>query len=296
MAYSVLANKSKTLEVLRAHKLYTKYRLGQNFLINDKIIGKILELSDLRSDDLLLEIGPGIGTLSLALLENACALCSIEHDKDLLPVLADTLSDYHSSFCLINKDALQVDVADIEEAFDTLSMHLALPNKLISNLPYQIAATAMLQYFQEFEFLDEMTVMVQSEVADRISASISTKAYGAYTAKLSLYADVLGRFQVGAQNFFPAPRVESAVIRLKRKKSETSDLTKEEKLRVCGVIDAAFLQRRKTIRNSMSQAYPKDILDEAFERADINPSVRAETLDCNAFIRLTRQLDALQCL
>lgn len=293
MAYSALANKAQTLEVLKSHGLYTKYRLGQNFLINDTVIGKILSLSEVAATDVVLEIGPGIGTLSLALLQNAEALCSIEQDKDLVPVLADTLSDYQSSFTLINQDALKTSKKDILYAFEKLPVHSELPNKLISNLPYQIAATVILLYFQEFDFLDSMTVMVQSEVADRISAHISSKAYGAYTAKLSLYASVKGRFQVSAQNFFPPPRVESAVIKLVRNSQDKFSLTKEEKLEVCKVIDAAFLQRRKTIRNSMSQNYPKDMLDEAFKRAEINPGLRAETLDAQAFVRLAYHLKTL---
>lgn len=296
LPHSALASVSATRETLERHGLYTKYRLGQNFLVSDDIIGKILDLSQAGPNDLVLEVGPGIGTLTLALLPLAKGVCSVEQDTDLPAVLEDTLHEYADKFALISKDALLLESQEVVAAFreqTTLANEgpddRLLPNKLISNLPYQVAATIILKYFQEFSFLEEMTVMVQSEVADRIAAVPNNKTYGAYTAKLALYAQVAGRFQVAPGNFFPPPRVESAVIRLVRNGEE--EMSQEQKLQVCQVIDAAFAQRRKTIRNSMgAQGFEKDALDAAFEKTGIAPTVRAETLSTRDFTELTRAL------
>ncbi|MDO5043713.1 MAG: 16S rRNA (adenine(1518)-N(6)/adenine(1519)-N(6))-dimethyltransferase RsmA [Coriobacteriia bacterium] len=291
--YSELASIGATKKTLEAFGLSAKYKLGQNFLVSDEIVGKIVRLAQLSNKDVVLEIGPGIGTLSLALLKIVDGLCSIEQDKDLIPVLKSNLSEYESSLCLINDDALKVGEQEIGQALDRLHLMRAMPNRLVSNLPYAIAATLILQYFQTFDFIEDMTVMVQSEVADRIAAQSSSKIYGAYTVKLALYADVVGRFQVSPQHFFPKPRVESSVIKLKRKDEIHQGLTKNQKLAVCKVIDAAFLQRRKTIRNSMSQNYPKELLDLAFETANIDSQLRAEVLELDDFIRLTKALKTI---
>ena len=291
---SPLSTPSATRAVLEAHGIGTKYTLGQNFLVNDDVLKKIIVLAEVGEADRILEVGPGIGTLTIALLKHAASVVAIERDPDLPAVLADTLHPWRDKFALIEKDALDVTGDDIVAAMagigadtgcldrassaanetaqwavsqseDCLSEsryrvavpqeepQLSLPNKLVANLPYAVAATVVLDYFENFPFLDSATVMVQKEVADRMAAAVGTKNYGAYTVKLGLHAEPAGRFPVGPGNFFPPPRVESAVIRLNRRVPLMADgapATPEVIAAAALVADAAFANRRKTIANS----------------------------------------------
>ena len=303
---SWLANQRATKETLERFGLATKYRLGQNFLVQDHVIEKIVQLAEVQPTDVVVEVGPGLGTLTVALLDNARAVCSLEADSELEQVLALTCKEPHpDSFALVMGDALAITPQKLAEAYNTLPTvaHDAvtsapMPTKFVSNLPYQVAATLILKFFQELPSLERAVVMVQAEVADRISAKPSTKAYGAYTAKLSLFAQVTGRFEVGPGNFMPPPRVNSAVVRLDRTQARnplTSKLLSEEELlHTMRVIDAAFAQRRKTIRNSMSASgFDKDKLDQAFLATGIAPTARAEVLTSQDFICLAAALEPL---
>ena len=303
---SWLANQRATKETLERFGLATKYRLGQNFLVQDHVIEKIVHLAEVQPTDVVVEVGPGLGTLTVALLDNALAVCSLEADSELEQVLAVTCKEPHpDSFALVMGDALTITPQKLAEAYSTLptvahdaATSAPMPTKFVSNLPYQVAATLILKFFQELPSLERAVVMVQAEVADRISAKPSTKAYGAYTAKLSLFAQVTGRFEVGPGNFMPPPRVNSAVVRLDRTQARnplTSKLLSEEELlHTMSVIDAAFAQRRKTIRNSMSASgFDKDKLDQAFLATGIAPTVRAEVLTSQDFICLAAALEPL---
>ena len=303
---SWLANPRATKETLERFGLATKYRLGQNFLVQDHVIEKIVQLAEVQPTDVIVEVGPGLGTLTVALLDRACAVCSLEADSELEQVLALTCREPHpDSFALVMGDALAITPQKLAEAYNTLptvahdaATSAPMPTKFVSNLPYQVAATLILKFFQELPSLERAVVMVQAEVADRISAKPSTKAYGAYTAKLSLFAQVTGRFEVGPGNFMPPPRVNSAVVRLDRTQARnplTSKLLSEEELlHTMRVIDAAFAQRRKTIRNSMSASgFDKDKLDQAFLATGIAPTARAEVLTSQDFICLAAALEPL---
>ena len=303
---SWLANQRATKETLERFGLATKYRLGQNFLVQDHVIEKIVQLAEVQPTDVIVEVGPGLGTLTVALLDNARAVCSLEADSELEQVLAVTCKEPHpDSFALVMGDALAITPQKLSEAYSTLpaiaqgaAPCAPMPTKFVSNLPYQVAATLILKFFQELPSLERAVVMVQAEVADRIAAKPSTKAYGAYTAKLSLFAQVTGRFEVGPGNFMPPPRVNSAVVRLDRtiaRNPVTSKLLSEEELlHTMRVIDAAFAQRRKTIRNSMSASgFDKDKLDQAFLATGIAPTVRAEVLTSQDFICLAAALEPL---
>lgn len=303
---SWLANQCATKETLERFGLATKYRLGQNFLVQDHIIEKIVQLAEVQPTDVIVEVGPGLGTLTVALLDRARAVCSLEADSELEQVLAVTCKEPHpDSFALVMGDALAITPQKLSEAYSTLptvahdaATSAPMPTKFVSNLPYQVAATLILKFFQELSSLERAVVMVQAEVADRIAAKPSTKAYGAYTAKLSLFAQVTGRFEVGPGNFMPPPRVNSAVVRLDRTQARnpvTSKLLSEEELlHTMSVIDAAFAQRRKTIRNSMSASgFDKDKLDQAFLATGIAPTVRAEVLTSQDFICLAAALEPL---
>ena len=303
---SWLANQRATKETLERFGLATKYRLGQNFLVQDHIIEKIVQLAEVQPTDVVVEVGPGLGTLTVALLDRARAVCSLEADSELEQVLAVTCKEPHpDSFALIMGDALAITPQKLSEVYSRLpavaqdaASSAPMPTKFVSNLPYQVAATLILKFFQELPSLERAVVMVQAEVADRIAAKPSTKAYGAYTAKLSLFAQVTGRFEVGPGNFMPPPRVNSAVVRLDRtiaRNPVTSKLLSEEELlHTMRVIDAAFAQRRKTIRNSMSASgFDKDMLDQAFLATGIAPTVRAEVLTSQDFICLAAALEPL---
>ena len=303
---SWLANQRATKETLERFGLATKYRLGQNFLVQDHVIEKIVQLAEVQPTDVIVEVGPGLGTLTVALLDNARAVCSLEADSELEQVLAVTCKEPHpDSFALVMGDALAITPQKLAEAYSTLptvahdaATSAPMPTKFVSNLPYQVAATLILKFFQELPSLERAVVMVQAEVADRIAAKPSTKAYGAYTAKLSLFAQVTGRFEVGPGNFMPPPRVNSAVVRLDRTQARnpvsSKLLSEEELLHTMSVIDAAFAQRRKTIRNSMSASgFDKDKLDQAFLATGIAPTVRAEVLTSQDFICLAAALEPL---
>ena len=303
---SWLANQRATKETLERFGLATKYRLGQNFLVQDHVIEKIVQLAEVQPTDVIVEVGPGLGTLTVALLDRACAVCSLEADSELEQVLAVTCKEPHpDSFALVMGDALAITPQKLADAYSALPAVAQsaipvspMPTKFVSNLPYQVAATLILKFFQELPSLERAVVMVQAEVADRIAAKSSTKAYGAYTAKLSLFAQVTGRFEVGPGNFMPPPRVNSAVVRLDRTQARnplTSKLLSEEELlHTMRVIDAAFAQRRKTIRNSMSASgFDKDKLDQAFLATGIAPTVRAEVLTSQDFICLAAALEPL---
>lgn len=279
MTTSPLANPGATRALLEAYGLATKHRLGQNFLIDNHVIEKIMDLAALDGSERVLEVGPGIGTLTLALLQDAARVVSVEADGELEPVLR-THALEHDNFAYIMGDALRVAPERIAEACG------GAPEILVANLPYNVAATIILQFFQTMPGLRSAVVMVQKEVADRIAAHPGTKTYGGYTAKLGLYAGVTGRFEVPPRCFMPAPHVDSAVVRLDRHEvslaPEASDVD-----RICEVIDAAFAQRRKTIRNSMSASgFDKAALDAAFSACGIAPTARAETLGVEDFVRL----------
>ena len=303
---SWLANQRATKETLERFDLATKYRLGQNFLVQDHVIEKIVQLAEVQPTDVIVEVGPGLGTLTVALLDRARAVCSLEADSELEQVLAVTCKEPHpDSFALIMGDALAITPQKLADAYSALPVVTQsavpvapMPTKFVSNLPYQVAATLILKFFQELPSLERAVVMVQAEVADRIAAKPSTKAYGAYTAKLSLFAQVTGRFEVGPGNFMPPPRVNSAVVRLDRTQARSPLtsilLSEEELLHTMRVIDAAFAQRRKTIRNSMSASgFDKDKLDQAFLATGIAPTARAEVLTSQDFICLAAALEPL---
>lgn len=288
MTTSPLANPTATREMLEAFGLATKHRLGQNFLIDNHVIERIMALADLSGRERVLEVGPGIGTLTLALLQKAAHVTSIEMDAELEQVLTAHAMD-HDNFSFIMGDALAVPPSAISEASG------GEPTMLVANLPYNVAATIILQFFQTMPSLKRAVVMVQKEVADRIAAAAGTKAYGAYTVKLSLYGEVTGRFEVPPRCFMPAPHVDSAVVRIDR----VEDCLAQGEGRggapcaedVARVVDAAFAQRRKTIRNSMSSnGFDKAELDAAFERCGIAPTARAETLTAGKFIKLAAAL------
>lgn len=307
MTASPLANPTATRQMLERFGLATKHRLGQNFLVDDNVIAKILDLARLSPESRVVEVGPGIGTLTLGMLPLAGSVTSIEADRELEPVLADLAHEF-PSFSYVMGDALRVSWDDVCHAGERGERLAELgesivergdapapePNILVANLPYNVAATIILKYLSERPSLDAAVVMVQAEVADRICANPGSKSYGAYTAKLALYGEVTGRFEVPPTCFMPAPHVNSAVVRIERRQATDEagwPLSTDERDATAHVIEAAFAQRRKTIRNSMgASGFDKVALDEAFAATGIVPTARAEALAPSAFIRLAAAL------
>lgn len=285
--YSCLATPSVTRAVLERFGLSTKKALGQHFLVNDDVVRRICELSEVNTDDTVVEIGPGIGTLTVALLARVQQVIAIERDADLPPVLRFTCANFAEKLTLLEKDALEVMPQDFPIE----------PQKLIANLPYAVAATLVLDYFERFASINQATVMVQSEVADRMCARPGTKNYGAYTVKLALFAQASGRFSVSEGNFFPPPRVKSAVVRLDRVAQPYSQqLTHATML----MADAAFENRRKTLVNSLRSyvarleregqplvsEHQDSFLRAVLDRAGIDATRRGETLSFEEFLTL----------
>lgn len=283
---SDLASPSATRAILDRFDLAPKKSFGQNFLVNDDVIRKILELSGVSFDDVVLEVGPGIGTLTNALLKHVRAVVAVERDADLPFVLAHTLQKWEDRFHLVKKDALDLKVDDMGDL---------RPNLFVANLPYSVAATLVLDYFWRFPFIDSATVMVQREVAERMMAKPGTKNYGAYTVKLSMIAEPVGHFIVKPDSFMPRPHVDSAVIRLNRIASIDDEHNKEVVNIASIMAEAAFASRRKTISNSMRTYLSGGdvvrgrilaVLDELFGAAGIDPQIRGERLAKQDYLAL----------
>ncbi|PKQ30366.1 MAG: 16S rRNA (adenine(1518)-N(6)/adenine(1519)-N(6))-dimethyltransferase RsmA [Actinobacteria bacterium HGW-Actinobacteria-10] len=282
MGHSRLATPSATLAVLARHGLNTRKSLGQHFLVDDNVIGRILELSAPSVSTAVLEVGPGIGTLTDALCSVAGHVIAIERDTHLRPAL-NQMTALHDNLTVIYADAVTVPVSD-------LGTPLGAPVALVANLPYGVAATVVLRMFAEMPSLRYAVVMVQAEVADRMTASPGSKSYGAYSVKLQLLAQPTGRFAVSRQCFLPPPRVDSAVVRLDRRQGI---YTAEEIAAATATANAAFAQRRKTLRNSLKAslgAGPGD-LDLALGDAGIDGGLRAEMLSVQEFVRLGAALN-----
>ena len=279
-----LASVSATREVLERFGLSTKKALGQHFLVSKNVVERTVKLAELAPADDVLEIGPGIGTLTQALLASARRVCAIERDANLPEVLAHTCAPWADAFTLIQADALQVGPADLPFA----------PDKLVANLPYAVAATLVLNCFEQLPSLRLAAVMVQAEVASRMAAKPGTKDYGAFTVKLGLHARPAGQFKVAPGNFFPPPRVDSAVIRLDR--VHDTGLSERELHAAAVMVDASFANRRKTIANSCASyfaANPQLGVDAAaaadiLQQAGIDPRCRGEQLGLDEFKQLGR--------
>jgi 16S rRNA (adenine1518-N6/adenine1519-N6)-dimethyltransferase len=280
MAHSPLASPSATRDVLLRHGLALKKSLGQHFLIDDNVVGRILALADLPAGAIVLEVGPGIGTLTAALCEAAGSVVAVERDAGLLPALEEVVAGC-SRLRIVRADAVRVPPEELVSP-------LGPPEFLVANLPYSVAATVVLRFFEEIPTLRTAVVMVQAEVADRMSASPGTKAYGSYTVKLRLHARPTGRFAVPRGCFMPPPRVDSAVLRLDRVGDAPSTAS------IAGAVNlasAAFAQRRKTLRNSVlsSTGWDGARFDAALAAAAIDGRRRAESLSVDEYVTLARE-------
>ncbi len=283
MAHSRLASPTATRAVLDAHGLRTRKSFGQHLLIDDNIVGRIVNAAALRPDEVVLEVGPGIGTLTDALLSAGVRVVAIELDRRLPAVLAE-LPGAEGRLRVINGDAVSVPLGDVVFEGDP-------PRAFVANLPYAVAATVVLRFFAGVPELERAVVMVQSEVADRMAASPGSRVFGAYSVKLGLYARVTGTFAVPRACFLPPPRVDSAVVSFERVTGCGDDVLREAAARAA---DAAFSQRRKTLRNSLAAGLgiSSAVAERVLLAAGMSPGDRAEVYGIPAYVELGRTLIA----
>ena len=281
MAY--LGNPGNTIEVLQKYNFNFQKKFGQNFLIDDHILEKIVDSAELTKDDCVLEIGPGIGTMTQYLAERAGSVIAVEIDKALIPILKDTLSDY-DNVTILNEDILKVDIAALVE-----EKNGGRPVKVVANLPYYITTPIVMGLFESHMPLDSITIMVQKEVAERMQVGPGTKDYGALSLAVAFYSKAEVVTIVSPNCFIPKPNVASAVIRLKVH-GEPPVTVKDEAF-LFQVIHASFRQRRKTLMNGLSNApelrVSKQAVSEALQEMGISESIRGETFTLEDFGRLS---------
>ncbi|MDH8678474.1 16S rRNA (adenine(1518)-N(6)/adenine(1519)-N(6))-dimethyltransferase RsmA [Fusibacter bizertensis] len=259
--------------------------LGQNFIIDENVLTRIIEGSEVTKNDMILEIGPGIGVLTDVLCENASKVVSVEIDKSLIPVLTETVG-HHENLKVINSDVLKIDVkALIAEEFGDVKP------KLVANLPYYVTTPIIMMFLEERIPISDLVVMIQKEVADRIVAKPSTKAYGALSVVVQYFTEPSIVTRVSRGSFMPMPNVDSTVIRLKVR--DVSPVQLEDEAIFFLTIKDAFGKRRKTLLNALSSGFlkiSKDQAREALEIAAINENTRGEALDINTFATLANAI------
>lgn len=272
-----------TIEVLQKYHFNFQKKFGQNFLIDTHVLEKIIAAADVTKDDFVLEIGPGIGTMTQYLCEHARAVAAVEIDKNLIPILGDTLGAY-DNVEIINQDILKVDIRKLAE-----EKNGGRPIKVVANLPYYITTPIIMGLFESHVPIDSITVMVQKEVADRMQVGPGTKDYGALSLAVQYYAAPEIVAIVPPNCFMPRPNVGSAVIRLTRHK-ELPVQVEDEKL-MFRIIRASFNQRRKTLANGLKNSgeltLSKEVIEESITELGVPVTIRGEALSLAQFAELS---------
>lgn len=283
MAY--LGSPSATKEVINKYRFAFQKKFGQNFLIDSNILENIVDAAEITKDDFVLEIGPGIGTMTQYLCEAARQVVAVEIDKMLIPILEDTLSQY-DNIEVINQDVLKVDINSLAREKNN-----GKPIKVVANLPYYITTPIIMGLFESGVPIDSITIMVQKEVADRMQTGPGSKDYGALSLAVQYYADAKVMLNVSASCFMPRPNVDSAVIKLTRHKTPVVEV-KDEKL-MFQVIRASFNQRRKTLvnglKNSSELNFSKEEILSAIAAIGKPETIRGEALTLEEFARLSNE-------
>ena len=281
-----LGNPTETMEILQKYHFNIQKRYGQNFLIDSNVLQKIVDCADVKAEDCVLEIGPGIGTMTQYLAKKAGEVIAVEIDKALIPILEDTLSDY-DNVTVINEDILKVDIDRLVQ-----EQNQGNPIKVVANLPYYITTPIIMKLFESHVPLQSITVMVQKEVADRMQVGPGTKDYGALSLAVQYYAKPEVVAFVSPSCFIPKPGVGSAVIRLDR--YETPPVEVQDEKLLFALIRAAFNQRRKTLANSIANVgelgFSREEVVGALRELRLSPTVRGEALTLNQFASLTNFL------
>lgn len=290
MKEPTLGNPQNTIAVLQKYNFSFQKKFGQNFLIDTHVLDKIIASAEITKDDMVLEIGPGIGTMTQYLACAARKVVAVEIDKTLIPILEDTLSEY-DNVQIINQDVLKVNLAKLAEEENG-----GKPIKVVANLPYYITTPIIMGLFENHVPLKSITVMVQKEVADRMQVGPGTKDYGALSLAVQYYAKPYIVANVPPNCFMPRPKVGSAVIRLERYEEPPVQVT-DEKL-MFRIIRASFNQRRKTLVNGLKNSpeiqFSKEEIEAAIETLGKGASVRGEALTLEEFARLSNILSSVE--
>lgn len=286
MAKPSLGNPQNTIEILKKYNFSFQKKFGQNFLIDTRVLDKIIAAANITKDDFVLEIGPGIGTMTQYLAEAAGKVTAVEIDRTLIPILEDTLKDY-DNVTVINEDVLKLDILKLAEEENE-----GRPIKVVANLPYYITTPIIMGLYENHVPIESITVMVQKEVADRMQVGPGTKDYGALSLAVQYYASPYIVANVPPNCFMPRPKVGSAVIRLTSHEKPPVE-AKDEKL-MFRMIRASFNQRRKTLanglRNSAELNLPKEVIEESIAELGKGPGVRGETLTLEEFALLSNSI------
>lgn len=288
MTEPYLGNPQETIAVLQKYDFVFQKKFGQNFLIDTHVLNKIVSAAEITKEDVVLEIGPGIGTLTQYLAYHAKEVIAVEIDKALIPILADTLSAY-DNVTVLNEDILKVNINELVK-----EKNGGKPIKVVANLPYYITTPIIMGLFESNVPVASITVMVQKEVADRMQVGPGTKDYGALSLAVQYYADPYIVANVPQNCFMPRPKIGSAVIRLTRHEHPPVEV-KDEKL-MFRLIRASFNQRRKTLANGLkndpSLPYSKELIEEAILASGLSLTVRGETLTLKEFAELANYFSA----
>ena len=278
-----LSNPQVTIQTIKKYEFAFQKKFGQNFLIDDHVITKIINAAEITKDDLVLEIGPGIGTMTQYLAESARKVIAVEIDKNLIPILGETLAEY-DNVTVINEDILKLDINRLVE-----EENAGKPIKVVANLPYYITTPIIMGLFESHVPLQSITVMVQKEVADRMQVGPGSKDYGALSLAVQYYAKPYIAANVPPNCFIPRPGVESAVIRLTR--YEEPPVTVKDESLMFKLIRASFNQRRKTLQNGIANSpelpYSKAQVEKALEKMGLAANVRGESLTLAEFAKLS---------
>ena len=280
---ATLGNPVNTIAVLQKYKFNFQKKFGQNFLIDTHVLDKIIEAANVTKEDFVLEIGPGIGTMTQYLCENAREVAAVEIDKNLIPILEDTLSAY-DNVTVINQDILKIDIPALAQ-----EKNGGKPIKVVANLPYYITTPIIMGLFESHVPIDSITIMVQKEVADRMQVGPGTKDYGALSLAVQYYARPEIVAHVPPNFFMPRPKVGSAVIRLTR--YEKPPVEVEDEKFMFRLIRASFNQRRKTLVNGLNNApqipVAREDIVRSLEELGVNSTIRGEALTLEQFAALS---------
>ena len=283
MKEPTLGNPQNTIEVLQKYNFSFQKKFGQNFLIDTHVLDKIIQSANITEDDMVLEIGPGIGTMTQYLAQAAGKVIAVEIDKNLIPILGETLAEY-DNVTVINEDILKLDVNRLVE-----EENAGKPIKVVANLPYYITTPIIMGLFESHVPLQSITVMVQKEVADRMQVGPGSKDYGALSLAVQYYAKPYIAANVPPNCFIPRPGVGSAVIRLTR--YEEPPVTVKDESLMFKLIRASFNQRRKTLQNGIANSpelpYSKAQVEKALEKMGLAANVRGESLTLAEFAKLS---------
>ena len=281
-----LSNPQKTIEIIKKYNFNFQKKFGQNFLIDAHVLQKIIAGAGVTKEDMVVEIGPGIGTMTQYLAEAAGTVVAVEIDKNLLPILEETLADY-DNVTVINEDILKLDIQKLVD-----ERNGGKPIKVVANLPYYITTPIIMGLFESHVPLENMTVMVQKEVAARMRSGPGTKDYGALSLAVQYYADPYVVANVPCNCFMPRPNVDSAVIRLT--KHEKPPVYVEDETLMFKMIRAAFNQRRKTLVNALNNSpeihADKELIQTVLIQAGLLPTVRGEALTLDQFADIANRL------